>query len=103
MYIFTKYNKIFHGVFDLQSRHKINGLSLPNITKGDNANSKKGRVVIFVRDKLSGPVLHCTFLPSTIKIFQRVFVLQSENKIYIKQNKGRYRDQNLHLSVRIYK
>ena len=29
-----------------------------DITKGDNARSKKGRVVILVRDKSSGPVLH---------------------------------------------
>ena len=44
--------------FDLQSRHEINGLSLSNITKGDNAKSKKGRVVILVRDTSSGPVIH---------------------------------------------
>ena len=30
-----------------------------------------------------------TFLPSTIKIFQRVFELQSGHEIYFKQNKGR--------------
>ena len=32
--------KIFQQIFDLQSRHKINGLSLSNITKGDNAKRK---------------------------------------------------------------
>ena len=50
--------KIFQRVFDLQSGHEINGLSLSNITKGDNAKNKKGRVVILVCDTLSGPVLH---------------------------------------------
>ena len=50
--------KIFQRVFDLQNRHKINGLSLSNITKGDNTKSKKGRVVILVRHTSSGPVLH---------------------------------------------
>ena len=29
-----------------------------DITKGDNAKSKKGRVIILVRNTLSGPVLH---------------------------------------------
>ena len=36
----------------------MNGLSLADITKGDNANSKKGRVVILVHNTSSGPVLH---------------------------------------------
>ena len=49
--------KIFQSVFDLQSGHKINGLSLSNITKGDNAKSKKGIAVILVCDMSSGPVL----------------------------------------------
>ena len=31
-------------VFDLQSRHKINGLSLSNITKGDNAKIRKAEL-----------------------------------------------------------
>ena len=48
---------------------------MSDITKGDNAKSKKGRVVILVHDMSSGPVLD--FLPSIIKIFQRVFDLQS--------------------------
>ena len=46
--------KIFQRVFDLQSGHEINGLSLSNITKVDNAKSKKGRVVNLVRDTWSG-------------------------------------------------
>ena len=50
--------KIFQKVFDLQSGHEINGLSLSNITKGGNAKSKKGRLVILVHDTSSGPVLH---------------------------------------------
>ena len=57
-YISTKYHKNISKGFDLQSRHEINDLSLSNITKGDNAKSKKGRVVIFVCDTSSGPVLH---------------------------------------------
>ena len=51
-------------VFDLQSGHEINGLSLSNITKGDNTKSKKGRVVILVLDTSSGPVLHFCHVPS---------------------------------------
>ena len=50
--------KIFQRVLDLQSGHEINGLSLSNTTKEDNAKSKKGRVVILVRNTSSGPVLH---------------------------------------------
>ena len=42
--------KIFQRVFDLQSGHEINGLSLSNITKGDNSKSKKARVVILVHE-----------------------------------------------------
>ena len=56
--------KIFQRVFDLQSGHEINGLSLLNITRGDNTKSKKGRVVIFVTDMSSGPVLHFSQVPS---------------------------------------
>ena len=58
------YKKIFQRVFDLQSGHEINGLSLSNITKGDNAKSKKGRVVILVRDMSSVPGLHFCQVPS---------------------------------------
>ena len=50
--------------------------NLSDITKGDNSKSKKGRVVILVCDTSSGP-----FLPSIIKIFQRVFDLQSGHEI----------------------
>ena len=57
-YISTNYHKnIPKGLFDLQSGHKINGVSLSNITKGDNAKSKKGRVIILVRAMSSGPFL----------------------------------------------
>ena len=55
--------KIFQRVFDLQSRHKINGLSLSNIRKEDNAKSKRGRVVILACNTLSGPVLHFCQVP----------------------------------------
>ena len=56
--------KIFQRVSELQSGLKINGLSLSNITKGDNAKSKKGRVVILVWDMSFGPVLHFCQVPS---------------------------------------
>ena len=42
----------------------MNGLSLSNITKGDNAKSKKGRVAILVHDMSSAPVLHFSQVPS---------------------------------------
>ena len=63
-YISTKYHKNIPKVFDLQSGHEINGLSLSNITKGDNAKSKKGRVVILVCDTSSCPVLYFCQVPS---------------------------------------
>ena len=56
--------KIFQRVFDFQSGHEINGLSLSNKTKGDKAKSKKGRVVILVHDTSTGPVLHFCQVPS---------------------------------------
>ena len=56
--------KIFQRLFDLQSGHQINGLSLSNITKGDNTKNKKGRVVILVCDMWCGPVLHFCQVPS---------------------------------------
>ena len=37
---------------------------MSNITKGDNAKIKKGRVITFVRDTSSGPVLHFCQVPS---------------------------------------
>ena len=61
LYISTKHHKNISRVFDLQSRHKISGLSLS--TKGDNTKSKKGRVVSLVRDTSSGPVLHFCHVP----------------------------------------
>ena len=67
-YISTKYHKIFQRVFDLQNGHQINGLSLSNMTKADNAESKKGRVVILVRDTSSGPVLPFCQVPSKYSI-----------------------------------
>ena len=51
-------------MFDLQSALEINGLSQSNIRKGDNAKSKKGRVIILVCDTSSGPVLHFCQVPS---------------------------------------
>ena len=40
------------------SSYRADKKSISNKTKRDNAKSKKGRVVIFPHDKLSGPVLH---------------------------------------------
>ena len=40
------------------SSYRADEKSISNKTKGDDSKSKKGRVVIFVRDKSSGPVLH---------------------------------------------
>ena len=63
-YSSTKYHKNIPKVFDLHSGHEINGLSLSNITKGDNAKSKKGRVVILICHTSSHPVLHFYQVPS---------------------------------------
>ena len=52
LYISTSIIKLFQRVFDLLSGHETSALSLPNITEGDNAKSKKGRVVILVCDIL---------------------------------------------------
>ena len=61
-YISTKYHKnIPKGLW---LWHEINGLSLSNITREENANSKKGRVVIFVCNTSSGSVLHFCQVPS---------------------------------------
>ena len=57
--ISTKYHKKYS-----KGGHEINRLSLPNITKGDNAKSKKGKVVFLVRDTPSCPVLHFCQVPS---------------------------------------
>ena len=59
--------------------YKADTKSNSNIRRGDNSNSKKVRVVI--------PVLH--YLPSKIKIIQRVLELQSGYKIKFKHKKGR--------------
>ena len=56
--------KIFQRVFDLQSGHETIALSHSNITTEDNTNSRKGRVVILVRNTLSCPVLHVNQIPS---------------------------------------
>ena len=63
-YISTKYHKNIPKGFHLQSGHEINGISLSNKTKGDNAKSKKDSVVILVRDTFSGPVLNFCQVPS---------------------------------------
>ena len=56
----SKYTKV---VFGLQSGHEINAESLSNIIKGDYTKSKKGRVVIIVRDTLSRHGLHFYQIP----------------------------------------
>ena len=40
------------------SSYKADEKSISNKTKGDNSKSKKGRLVILVRNRSSGPVLH---------------------------------------------
>ena len=78
--------KIFQRVFDLQSGHKINGLSLSNITKGDNTKSKKGRVVILVRDMSLGPVLHFCQVPS--KYSKGYSSYRADTKSFANKTKG---------------
>ena len=78
--------KIFQRVFDLQSRHEINGLSLSNITKGDNAKSKKGRVVILVHNTTSGSVLHFYQVPS--KYSKRNLSYRADMKFFSNETKG---------------
>ena len=74
--------KIFQRV--LQSGHEINGLSLSNITKGDNAKNKEGRVVILVCDMSSGPGLH--FCQVTSKYSEGIRVTErTRNLFQIKQ------------------
>ena len=82
--------KIFQMVFDLQSGHEINGLSLSKITKGDNTKSKKGRVVILVYDTSSGPVLHFCQVPS--KYSKGYWSYRVDTKSFFKQEfRGRRR------------
>ena len=77
IYNSTNIIKIFQRVFDLQSGHEINGLSLSKITKEDNAKSKKSS-----HSCMRHVVWSCsTFLPSIIKIYQKVFDLQSGHEI----------------------
>ena len=66
LYISIMYHKIFQRVFNLQKHQKINAYSLSNtgITKGDNTKSKKCRVVNFLHDMSSCPVLHFYQIPS---------------------------------------
>ena len=78
--------KIFQRVFDLQRGHKINGLSLSNITKGDNAKSKKGSVVILVRNKSSCPVLHFYQVPS--KYSKEYLSCRADRKSFSNITKG---------------
>ena len=78
--------KIFQRVFDLQSEHEINGLSLSNITKGDNIKSKKGRVVILVHNMSSGPVLHFCQEPS--KYSKGYSSYRADTKFFSNKTKG---------------
>ena len=78
--------KIFKRVFDLQSGHEINGLSLSNITKGDKGKSKKGRVVILICDMLSGPVLHFCQVPS--KYSKGCSSYRADTKSFSNKTKG---------------
>ena len=85
-YILPSIIKIFQRVCDLQSGHEINGLSLSNITKGDNAISKKGRVVILVRDTSSGLVLHFCQIPS--KYSKGYTSYRADTKSFSNETKG---------------
>ena len=86
--------KIFHRVFDLHSQHKINGLLLANITKGDKDKSKKDRVVILAHDRVfilvrgtsSGPVLHFCQVPS--KYTTRYSSYRADTKSFSNKTKG---------------
>ena len=78
--------KIFQRVFGLQKGHEINGLSLSNITKADNAKSKKGSVVIFVHDPSSGPVLH--FCQVSSKYSKGYFSYRADEKSISNKTKG---------------
>ena len=69
-----------------QSGHEISGLSLSNITYGDNAKSKKGRVVILVLDTSSGPVLDFCQVPSKYSKGIQVFQIKGDNS---KSKKGK--------------
>ena len=65
---------------------KINGLSQSNITKGDNAKSKKGRIVILVRDTSSGPVLHFCQVPSKYSKWYSSY--NADTKSFLNKIKG---------------
>ena len=77
--------KIFQRVFDLQSGHKINGLSLSNITKGDNTKSKNGSCIL-VSDTSSGPVLHFCQVP--LKYSKGYSSYRVDTKSFSKKTKG---------------
>ena len=61
------------------SSYRADMKSLSNKTKGDNSKSKKARVVNLVHRHVTSS--WSTFLPSIIKIFQRVFKLQSGQEV----------------------
>ena len=78
--------KIFQRVFDIQSGQEINRLSLSNITKGDNTESKKVRVVILECNMLSGPVLHFCQVPS--KYSKGYSSYRADTKFFSSKTKG---------------
>ena len=78
--------KIFQRVFDLPSGHEIKGLSLSNITKGDNPKNKNGRVVTLVCDMSSGPILHFCQVPS--KYSQGYSSYRADPKPFLNKIKG---------------
>ena len=69
---------------DNRPLHKLTWSKAPgklNITKGDNTKSKKGRVVILVRNTSSGPVVHFCQVPSKYsKVYLRVDTKSFSNK-----------------------
>ena len=78
-YIPSKYHRnIPKGYLSYRADTK----SFSNKTKGDNSKSKKGKVVILVRDTSSGPVLHFFHrnIPKGIRVTER-----TQNLFQIKQ------------------
>ena len=77
--------KLFQKVFDLQSGHEINGLSISNITKGDNTQIKKDRIGILVCNMSSGPV-HIYQVPS--KYSKGYLSYRADTKSFSNKTKG---------------
>ena len=80
--------KIFQRVFDLQSRHEINGLSLSNLTKGDNAKSKKGRAELSFLYVTHCLVLFCILCQIPLKYSKGYSSYRADEKSISNKTKG---------------